>query len=133
MSSFNEYDFYDCKRVRGMEVGKKYLVSTVNAVSVLNDNGGAHPWGRKSFKVPVKVIQETPFFYTCMVLPHYAHTAAMGKSKPYVTTIGKEDIKREEFKIYETECELENHESYLCRCEPGYLFDLDFIREYLKA
>ena len=38
---FNEYNCYDKEhvRVKSMEVGKKYLVSTSMAASVMNENG----------------------------------------------------------------------------------------------
>ncbi len=116
---YNDYQFYPNEtRVKTMEVGKKYLVSTRMAVSVLNENGSSYPWGDRHHKVPVKCIAETEHFYTCMVLPHYAHTACFGKSKPYIATIEKWEIDSEGFKIYLPDCELEDH-NYEVRSEPS--------------
>lgn len=118
---FNEYNCYDKEhvRVKSMEVGKKYLVSTSMAASVMNENGSAYPWGGKhQHKIPVKCLSETEHFYTCMVLPHYAHASGFGKSKPYIATIEKWEIMRDGFRVWEPApgCELEDH-NYEVRSE----------------
>lgn len=103
----NEYEFANRIRVREMEVGKRYLVSSAEAVSPLQECGGIYPWGDKGTKIPVECIGETKYFYTVKVLSHYAHCANFGKSYPYTLSLMKKDIMLEETKIYEVEGDLE--------------------------
>lgn len=91
-----------------LEVGKKYLVSSVNAKSPLCERAAAYPWGDKSTKVPIQVIGKTAYFYNCTVLPHYSNYSIFGKSHPYNITISQTDINLGEFKIYDMPEEFEN-------------------------
>lgn len=86
--------------VKSMKKGKDYVVSTVSAKSPLYENGSAYPWGDKDTKIPVRVIDETKFFYTCTVLPHDRGPLSFGVSRPYNVSIMKSDISKGNFKIY---------------------------------
>lgn len=103
----NNYEFENFTRVKSMEVGKRYLVSSVEAVSPLQEGGGIYPWGDRRTKIPVECIGETPYFYTVKVLSHYAHCANFGKSYPYKVSLMKKDMMLNGTKIYETEGDLE--------------------------
>ena len=102
----NAYEFFECTRVREMEVGKRYLVSSKDAVSPMTENGGIFPWGDVRTKIPVECIEEHEHFYTLLVLPHWSHFCCFGKSKLYRVTATKKDIALGEFKVYQTEEEL---------------------------
>ena len=99
----NDYEFFECKRVNKMEVGKKYLVSSKDAVSPTTENGGIYPWGDRRTKIPVECLEEHTHFYTLLVLPHWSHFVCFGKSKHYKVTAMKKDIALGEFRIYQTE------------------------------
>ena len=102
----NDYEFYVCQQTKKLEVGKRYLVRSKAAVSPLTENGGIYPWGSVSTKIPVEVLEEHRNFYTVRVLPHYAHFANFGKSKPYVVSIMKQDILLDEVRCYITATDL---------------------------
>lgn len=106
MDEFNEYEFWDRVRVKNMEVGKRYLVSSSEAVSPMNENGGIYPWGDKRTKIPVECIGESKHFYTVKVLSHFSHSVNFGRSYPYKVSLMKKDIMLGETKIYETEGDL---------------------------
>ena len=103
----NDYEFLNFVRVKEMEVGKRYLVSSIEAVPPLQENGGIYPWGDRRTKIPVECVQDHKHFYTVKVLSHYAHAINFGKSYPYTVSLMKKDIMLGETKIYETESELD--------------------------
>lgn len=90
-------------RVKALEVGKSYLVSTKAARSPLSETYTAYPWGDAITKVPVKVLQEYDEFYVVEVLPHNSRFTP--GSKPYRVTIDKFMLMKEEFKAYSEEVE----------------------------
>lgn len=106
MGTVNDYEFFNWVRVNTMEVGKRYLVSSTEAVSPMTENGGIYPWGDRSVKVPVECIGETKYFYTVKVLSHYAHSANFGRSYPYTVSLMKRDIMLGETRVYETDGDL---------------------------
>ena len=102
----NDYDFYGVNRVMEMEVGKRYLASSTDAVSPLHENGGIYPWGSKGTRVPVECLEDHEYFYTVKVLSHWADCANFGKSYPYTVSLMKNEIRSGETKIYETDGDL---------------------------
>lgn len=104
---FNEYEFRlrDFQKAKHLDVGKTYLLSTIYAVSPMNNNGGAYPWGDRNTKVPVKVTSENKRFWTVEVLPHYARQGSLAISKPYSVAVDKWEFYHGHFKALEYDYE----------------------------
>ena len=106
MLEFNDYEFFQRVRVKDMEVGKRYLVSSTDSVSPLTENGGIYPWGDVRHKIPVEVLEDHKYFYTVRVLPHWSHFMNFGKARPYRVSLMKKDISCGWTRVYITEKEL---------------------------
>ena len=87
--------------VKGLMIGRVYLVSTKMARSPVSDTYTAYPWGDKDTKIPVRVLDEYSDWYLVDVLPHISRYTR--GSKPYRLTIDKFDLQNEFFKAWEAD------------------------------
>lgn len=101
------------RRVTRLTIGKSYFVSTKEAYSPVNENGGTYLWGDGTDKVPVQCLSEYKQFYLCEVLPHVNRIHAFGPSHPYKITIEKWELSAEIFKAWEEGDEDETSDAVL--------------------
>ena len=60
---------------------------------------GAYPYLKYNKKVPVEIVQKTPYFVTLKVLPHMCVLDAFKQSQPYNITVDRMQLEKGELQI----------------------------------